>query len=75
MMQTKATKTIIPLVNKFRAKYISVLCGMKINEMGLGKTIFNLVTKSKNFGDAGHRSQCLSHAKQALYHLSYTPNI
>ena len=25
------------------------------------------------FGDAGYRSPCLSHAKRALYHLSYTP--
>ena len=24
-------------------------------------------------GDAGYRSPCLSHAKRALYHLSYTP--
>ena len=28
---------------------------------------------SKEFGDAGYRSPCLSHAKRALYHLSYTP--
>ena len=27
---------------------------------------------SKN-GEPGHRSQCLSHAKRALYHLSYIP--
>ena len=25
-------------------------------------------------GEAGHRSQCLSHAKRALYHLSYIPD-
>ena len=24
-------------------------------------------------GEAGHRSQCLSHAERALYHLSYIP--
>ena len=24
-------------------------------------------------GSAGYRSPCLSHAKRALYHLSYTP--
>ena len=32
-------------------------------------------TKSiiKEFGDAGYRSRYLSHAKRALYHLSYTP--
>ena len=27
----------------------------------------------KKFGDAGYRSRYLSHAKRALYHLSYTP--
>jgi hypothetical protein len=26
-----------------------------------------------DFGGAGYRSLCLLHAKQALYHLSYTP--
>ena len=26
-----------------------------------------------NFGDAGHRSPYLSHAKRALHHLSYIP--
>ena len=24
-------------------------------------------------GEGGHRSHCLSHAKRALYHLSYIP--
>jgi hypothetical protein len=24
-------------------------------------------------GDAGHRSRCLSHAKRALYQVSYIP--
>ena len=28
----------------------------------------------KNYGGAGHRSPYLSHAKRALYHLSYTPS-
>ena len=28
----------------------------------------------KSFGGAGYRSPYLSHAKRALYHLSYTPN-
>ena len=27
----------------------------------------------KNFGGAGYRSRYLSHAKRALYHLSYAP--
>jgi hypothetical protein len=29
--------------------------------------------KRKKHGDAGYRSPCLSHAKRALYHLSYIP--
>ena len=32
-----------------------------------------IVEASKSFGDAGHRSTHLSHAKRALYHLSYIP--
>ena len=30
---------------------------------------------SSNNGDAGYRSPCFSHAKRALFHLSYTPYI
>ena len=30
-------------------------------------------TQSKSFGDEGHRSPYLLHAKQTLYHLSYAP--
>ncbi|KAG1224415.1 hypothetical protein G6F68_013150 [Rhizopus microsporus] len=29
--------------------------------------------KDRLCGEAGRRSQCLSHAKRALYHLSYIP--
>ena len=29
--------------------------------------------KTKKIGGAGYRSPCLSHAKRALYHVSYTP--
>ena len=29
---------------------------------------------SKKIGEAGHRSPYLSHAKRALYHLSYIPS-
>ena len=32
-----------------------------------------IIESSKCFGDAGHRSPYLSHAKRALYHLSYIP--
>ena len=32
-----------------------------------------LSNPQKCFGDAGHRSPYLSHAKRALYHLSYIP--
>ena len=31
--------------------------------------------KKKNSGDAGYRSPYLSHAKRALYHLSYVPKL
>jgi hypothetical protein len=31
--------------------------------------------EEKSFGDAGYRSPYLSHAKRALYHLSYVPFI
>jgi hypothetical protein len=30
---------------------------------------------NKTLGDAGYRSLCFSHAKRALFHLSYTPSI
>jgi hypothetical protein len=32
-----------------------------------------LSNKNKGFGGAGYRSRYLSHAKRALYHLSYAP--
>ena len=31
------------------------------------------IQKNEKLGDAGYRSRYLSHAKRALYHLSYTP--
>ena len=31
--------------------------------------------KSNQVGGAGYRSRYLSHAKRALYHLSYAPNV
>ena len=31
--------------------------------------------RQKKCGGAGYRSLCLLHAKQALYHLSYTPKV
>ena len=31
------------------------------------------LSKGKKNGDAGDRTPCLSHAKRALYHLSYIP--
>ncbi|RDX58377.1 hypothetical protein CR513_62312, partial [Mucuna pruriens] len=33
------------------------------------------IHNTKYIGDAGYRSPCLSHAKRALYHLSYIPMI
>ena len=32
-----------------------------------------LAAKLSKFGSAGYRSPCFSHAKRALFHLSYTP--
>ena len=38
-----------------------------------GHACTRIATRSQKSGEAGHRSQCLSHAKRALYHLSYIP--
>ncbi|KAG2190844.1 hypothetical protein INT47_006210 [Mucor saturninus] len=34
-----------------------------------------MLDKLSDIGVAGRRSQCLSHAKRALYHLSYNPRL
>ena len=34
----------------------------------------NKLNRKKKFGGAGYRSRYLSHAKRALYHLSYAPS-
>ena len=39
----------------------------------ISKYRWELSNPQKYFGDAGHRSPYLSHAKRALYHLSYIP--
>ena len=39
----------------------------------ISKYKWELSNPQKCFGDAGHRSPYLSHAKRALYHLSYIP--
>ena len=42
------------------------------------QTFFGQLLKQKYFkscGGAGYRSRYLSHAKRALYHLSYAPNL
>ena len=39
----------------------------------ISKYNWELSNPQKSFGDAGHRSPYLSHAKRALYHLSYIP--
>ena len=35
----------------------------------------NITKLKKISGGAGYRSRYLSHAKRALYHLSYAPNL
>jgi hypothetical protein len=37
------------------------------------KNIEKSTQKKVKYGDAGYRSPYLSHAKRALYHLSYIP--
>ena len=36
---------------------------------------FSIRKEKRSVGDAGYRSRYLSHAKRALYHLSYTPAV
>ena len=43
---------------------------MEMNNLPFSK----LIGREKNFGDGGYRSPYLSHAKRALYHLSYVPS-
>ena len=47
---------------------ICILGNICINNLN-----YRIRRKNKKIGGAGHRSQYLSHAKRALYHLSYTP--
>ena len=44
----------------------------KIKELA-SVTSHAIASECKKSGEAGRRSQCLSHAKRALYHLSYIP--
>ena len=50
-----------------RKRYTAVKCKDRLI------LIFSREITAKKFGDAGYRSRYLSHAKRALYHLSYTP--
>ena len=70
----------VPLLFKLRAIFWtkSMIYQLSIcNELSIPshyqQTPNRIVEASKSFGDAGHRSPYLSHAKQALYHLSYIP--
>ena len=55
----------------FRSQKIYLL-GISICKRLSGDSDYHSMSGS-SFGDAGHRSQYLSHAKPALYHLSYIP--
>ena len=57
----------------FRSQKIYLL-GISICNRLSADSAYHLVSGSC-FGDAGHRSPYLSHAKRALYHLSYIPMI
>ena len=48
------------------------LLGISICNRLSGDSDYHLMSHSR-FGDAGHRSPYLSHAKRSLYHLSYIP--
>ena len=68
----------VPVLFKLRAIFWtkSMIYQLSIcNELSIPshyqQTPNRIVEASKSFGDAGHRSPYLSHAKQALYHLSY----
>ena len=70
----------VPVLVKLRASFWTkfMIDQLSIsNELSIPshyqQTPLRIVEASKSFGDAGHRSTHLSHAKQALYHLSYIP--
>ena len=63
------------------SNYEVFFCSQKIYLLGISicnrlsaDSAYHLVSGSC-FGDAGHQSPYLSHAKRALYHLSYIPMI
>ena len=47
-------------------------CALSMRLNHSAKTAFQKIVQ-KSLGGAGYRSLCLLHAKQTLYHLSYTP--
>ena len=57
----------------FRSQKIYLLAISICNRLS-GDIDYHLMSDSK-FGDAGHWSPYLSHAKRALYHLGYIPMI
>ena len=57
----------------FRSQKIYLL-GISICSRLSGYSDYHLMSDSR-FGDAGHWNPYLSHAKRALYHLSYIPMI
>ena len=70
----------VPVLFKLRASFWtkSMIYQLSIsNELSTPshyqQTPNRIVEASKSFGDAGHRSTHLSHAKRSLYHLRYIP--
>ena len=59
--------------------WLTAACPMQIKVLeqlehaATGGTVAACPPAKNSNGEAGHRSQCLSHAKRALYHLSYIP--
>ena len=56
-----------------KEKDLNVNCKFKKYLINMRGFWCNFFFRKKMIGDAGHRSPYLSHAKRALYHLSYIP--
>jgi hypothetical protein len=69
---------LLPRLCQFRGEtYTFSLFGacvsVKRKNCAFDKFIHSSRLKKRKNGGAGNRTPCLSHAKRALYHMSYTP--
>ncbi|KAK4833211.1 hypothetical protein QYF36_000777 [Acer negundo] len=69
-----SNQTLSLLVRGYAASKLSSLSRQYGHSSVWGCKIFKgIKTAKSDYGDAGYRSPYLSHAKRALYHLSYIP--